>query len=255
MITRRTLVALMAAFPTLRPDSIFARKVGREPILQLQYPAPTTSAKPSVRRSKPTMVEIKRARDIIDLTPRGPRPIDIAQSFIDRYFDTKPTVISQRPPPASLNPLIAEFLKTTSPYSNNDPIPWCAAFINFCICRNGGAGSLSASSQSFLPPAFAAVDRPQEGDVAIFTCFGEPEGQNIGLGHVAFFRRFVDEQRIVVVGGNQATQGYSSIISEKIMPLGDQPVRRRLTTGAVVSVRMRLNTFVRPGSLSEREWP
>ncbi len=50
-------------------------------------------------------------------------------------------------------------------------------------------------------------------------------------------------------------KGILSIISEKIMPLGDQPVRRRLTTGAVVSVRMRLNTFVRPGSLFERESP
>jgi hypothetical protein len=51
------------------------------------------------------------ARDIMDLTQRGPRRIDIAQSLIDRYFDTKPTVISQRPLPASLNPLIAEVFK------------------------------------------------------------------------------------------------------------------------------------------------
>jgi hypothetical protein len=139
--------------------------------------------------------------------------------------------------------LIAEFLKLTSP---RDPIPWCAAFFNFCICRNGGSGSSSASSQSFLLPAFAAVDRPQEGDVVIFTCFSEPKGQNVGLGHVAFFRRFLDEQHIVVVGGNQVTEGYSSIISEKTTLLGDQPVRRRLSTGAIVSMRMRLNTFVRP---------
>jgi uncharacterized protein (TIGR02594 family) len=191
-------------------------------------------------------LEIKQARDILDLTPTGPHPIDIAQSFIDRYFERKPAVISQQPPPAPLNPLIAEFFEVTALYPLNDPIPWCAAFINFCIRRNGGAGSSSAWSQSFLPPAFDAVESPREGDLAVFTCFSPSTGKNIGLGHVAFFRRFEDERHIVVVGGNQATQGHSSIISEKILPVSDQPVKRRLSTGNVVSTKMRLNKFVRP---------
>ncbi|MEZ2128841.1 MULTISPECIES: CHAP domain-containing protein [unclassified Sinorhizobium] len=247
MLTRRALVALIAAFPVLKSEVVLARKTGREVILQLQYPPPKpASRKPSAKRLKPIKAEIKHAREAIDLTPVGPRPIDIAQSFVDRYFDARPAIISQLPPPAPLNPLIAEFLKESLLYPQDDPIPWCAAFVNFCIRRNGGAGSASAWSQSFLPPAFVAVDPPKEGDLAVFTCFSASTGKNIGLGHVAFFKRFDDKHNMVVVGGNQAIDGHSSIISEKTMTMGDQPVRRRLDTGAVVSAMMRLNVFVRP---------
>lgn len=139
------------------------------------------------------------------------------------------------------------FFEVTTLYLPNDPIPWCAAFINFCIRRNGGTGSSSASSQSFLSPAFGAVESPQEGDLAVFTCFSPTTGENIGLGHVAIFRCFEDEKHLVVVGGNQATRGHSSIISEKLLPVGDQPVKRRLSTGNVLATSTRLNKFVRPG--------
>lgn len=247
MITRRALVALIAAFPVLKSEVVLARKTGREVILQLQYPPPKPASRtPSARRGKPIVAQIKHAREVIDLTPVGPRPIDIAQSFVDRYFDARPAVISQPPPPAPMNPLIAEFLKEISLYPELDPIPWCAAFVNFCIRRNGGNGSSSAWSQSFLPPAFTAVDPPEEGDLAVFTCFNASTGKNIGLGHVAFFKRFDDKRNMIVVGGNQTTGGHSSIISEKTMTMRDQPVRRRLDSGAIVSATMRLNVFVRP---------
>lgn len=246
MITRRTLVGLIAALPALKPDVLLARRAGREIILQLQYPPPRpASGKMTAKRTKAVMADVKQAHDIIDLTPTGPRPIDIAQSFVDRYSRTKPAVISQPPPPAPVNPLISEFLKVTSLHSEGDLVPWCAAFVNFCIRRNGGAGSASAWSQSFLPPAFSVADSPQEGDLAVFTCFNPTTGQTIGLGHVAFFKRFDDERHIVVLGGNQQTAGHSSSISEKTMAVGDQWVRRHLDIGGAMTVRMRLNTYVR----------
>lgn len=247
MITRRAILVMIGAVPALRAEVALARKTGRETIVQLQYPPPSINTQnPRLRQSNPTPLEVKQASHILELTPTGPRPIDIAQSFIDRYFERKPAVISQPPPPAPLNPLIAEFLKVTTPYRMNDPIPWCAAFINFCIRRNGGAGSSSAWSQSFLPPAFDVVEPPEEGDLAVFTCFSPSTGKDIGLGHIAFFRRFEDDRHVVVVGGNQATRGYSSIISEKILPIEDHPVQRHLSAGNVIWTQMRLNSFVRP---------
>ncbi|WFU05067.1 CHAP domain-containing protein (plasmid) [Rhizobium sp. CB3171] len=247
MITRRVLLAMVATVPVLKSELAFGGKTGRETIVQLQYPPPlVTIPERRMRRSAPTPMEIEQTRDALALTPTGPRPIDIAQSFIDRYYERKPSVISQRPPPAALNPLIAEFLAVTARHPLNDPVPWCAAFINFCIRRNGGVGSSSAWSQSFLPPAFDAVESPQEGDLAVFTCVSSFTGKDIGLGHVAFFRRFEDEQHLVVVGGNQATQDHSSIISQRILPIGNKPVRRHTSTGKVISAMMHLNQFVRP---------
>ncbi|MEF0942670.1 CHAP domain-containing protein [Rhizobium sp. BR 362] len=238
---------MIAGLPALRSEIALGAKTGRETIVQLQYPPPRIATpERRVRRSAPTPTEIKQTREVLASTPTGPRPIDVAQSFIDRYFEHKPAVISQQPPPAPLNPLIAEFLEAAALHPLNDPIPWCAAFINFCIRRNGGVGSSSAWSQSFLPPAFEAVESPQEGDLAVFTCVSPSTGKDVGLGHVAFFRRFEDEQHVVVVGGNQATQGHSSIISERILPIGDRPVRRRINTGDVISTMMHLNKFVRP---------
>ncbi|MDL2410752.1 hypothetical protein PY650_35435 [Rhizobium calliandrae] len=237
-------MAMIAAVPALKSELAVGGKTGRETIVQLQYPrALVTIPERRVRRDAPTPMEIKQTHDALALTPNGPRPIDIAQSFIDRYYERKPSVISQRPPPAALNPLIAEFLAVTALHPLNDPIPWCAAFINFCIRRNGGVGSSSAWSQSFLPPAFDAVESPQEGDLAVFTCISLSTGKDLGLGHV---RRFEDEQQVVVVGGNQATRDQSSIISERVLPIGNKPVRRHTNTGKVISTMMHLNKFVRP---------
>lgn len=64
------------------------------------------------------------------------------------------------------------------------------------------------------------------------------------LGHVGFFRERVDESHIRIVGGNQADDGHSSIISDTVMRTTGRTVRRRMAGGEYRVVTMRLNTYV-----------
>jgi uncharacterized protein (TIGR02594 family) len=248
MLSRRALLLDFAAAMISMPGYAFAQRLARESITLLQYPPPAeTRRMPLQQRRKPSSDDIRLARAIINQTPDGPRPIDIAQSFVDRFSLINPAAISQGSPPAPPNPLISEFIKPAGGSSGeNDVIPWCAAFVNFCIQRNGGNGSDSVSSQSFMAPSFSRVDHPEEGDLAVFTCYTMTSGADMGLGHVAFFRRFYRDGQIVVVGGNQSGGQHASIISEKVLQIGDQVVSRHLPSGEYVRTRMRLNAFVRP---------
>lgn len=101
--------------------------------------------------------EIDIAEQIVARTVLGPRPIDIAQSFVDRFYREHPNWISQWPYPGHWNPLVVKFFSATSSPPNNDMIPWCAAFANWCIERAGKKGSRSASSQSFVDKKFEKI--------------------------------------------------------------------------------------------------
>jgi uncharacterized protein (TIGR02594 family) len=244
MLGRRAFSAGLLSLPfALSSSETFAR---RQLIIQLSYPRVMIfdHETRSAAHSKASAKQIDRARKIIEATPSGPRPIDIAQTFIDRFYAKDPATISQLPAPAAVNPLIAAFFKGTSLSADRDVIPWCAAFANFCIDRNGKAGTQSASSQSFLRSAFKPTMEPKEGDLAIFTCFSPSTGKSLQLGHVAFFREKIDDNHIRVVGGNQSGDGHSSIISESVMLTSDRTVKRHLFDGSYVPTTMRLNTYV-----------
>ncbi|WP_195909410.1 CHAP domain-containing protein [Rhizobium tubonense] len=227
----------------LKGGKAFPKSRHREIISQLEYP-PVVSPHPQhSQRLVATVVQARRANEIIAKTPTGPRPIDIAQTFVDRFYAKEPALISQMPPPAAPNPLIAKFFENILT-PNGDVVPWCAAFANFCIHRSGRNGSGSASSQSFLEPAFRKTNSPEEGDLAIFTCFNPSTGQNLRLGHVAFFKERIDETHIKVVGGNQSAEDHASIISETVMLTADRSLRRHLPNGDYAPVIMRLSAYV-----------
>ncbi len=245
MLTRRAVMIGMAFSMSARPS--LAKR--REVITFLQIP-PLRVVSPSIIRadggvtySEPTRRQVARTREILESMPRGPRPVDIAQAFVDRYYRQDPSAITQLPPPGPRNPLISEFLKITGAAAN-DIVPWCAAFANFCIVRSGLAGSASASSQSFLSPPFQQRTVPREGDLAVFTCF-DLAGRSIGLGHVAFFKEPVDENHIRIVGGNQSADGHSSIICESTATTTSNRVKRRTPAGAAIEATMRLSAYVR----------
>jgi uncharacterized protein (TIGR02594 family) len=191
----------------------------------------------------PTESQKQEAEQIIEATVKGPKPIDIAQSFVDRFYTKKPRLISQWPAPESWNPLIVQFFRATARPANNDMIPWCAAFVNWCIERSGKHGSRSASSQSFLSKYFKSVSVPQPGDLAIFTCFDNDSNKDLGIGHVAFVRERISETRIRIVGGNQSKDGHSSIICEEEFVTTDRDVRRHIGN-KYVHCTLRLNSYV-----------
>ena len=79
-------------------------------------------------------------------------------------------------------------------------IPWCAAFANAILNRQGYEGTKSLMARSFLHWG-TKTNNPEEGDVVVFK-----RGNNKMAGHVGFFRGFEyinGVQYVVVLGGNQ----------------------------------------------------
>lgn len=99
------------------------------------------------------------------------------------------------------NPRIAEYLKTVgqAPY---DEIPWCSAFVNWCVKQAGLQGTDRANARSWLGWGVPVpLEVAQIGDVVVFWR-GEPDGW---MGHVGFFSKHVGNM-IYVLGGNQSNQ-------------------------------------------------
>ena len=216
----------------------------REPLCPFQYPSFDAISQPSLLGLQPPSEEQKqRVEQIILETPNGPRPIDIAQSFIDRFYTAEPLVISQWPTPKAWNPLIVDFFKATSDPANNDTIPWCAAFLNWCLRRAGRPTTNSSSSQSFASTDLYSIKQsPIEGDIAVFTCYDKKNGNSMGLGHVTFFKERISDDRFLAVGGNQSGTCQSMICQEEFSHTFES---RRHVGGNYVAVTYKLNRFLR----------
>ncbi|CDX58798.1 exported hypothetical protein [Mesorhizobium plurifarium] len=215
------------------------------PFDQLIYPPIEAIDAPEQFGYQPaTAAQKEKAREIIQQTPKGPEPIDIAQSFIDRFSNSDPDAISQWPAPQNWNPLIVSFFnEATTLHVNNDMVEWCAAFANWCIKRAGKTGSNSASSQSFLDRAFDKTNNPKRGNLAIFTCFEKSSNRSLGIGHVAFVQSPPAAGVIQLLGGNTSKDGHSSIICQKPFSTAPREIRRHVN-GIYVPCIMRLNTYV-----------
>lgn len=192
----------------------------------------------------PSLEQLNHAKDVVNATPHGPTAFAIAQSFVDRFSLTNPRLISQWPKPEAWNPLVVEFFKATTLNANNDMVPWCAAFANWCLERAGKKSSKSAASQSFLDDAFERTSAPKVGDLAVFTCFKPGTQVTVGLGHVGFVASLPSEGFIEVLGGNQTADGHASIISRKKYATGDRSVYRTIR-GKKTPCTMRLNTYIK----------
>jgi uncharacterized protein (TIGR02594 family) len=247
MISRRSISAGLVTTPLLlRPQMVLAQagESDEDRFDQLIYPPIEAIDDPQpFGYDEPTQKQKDKAKAIEQSMPKGPTPVAIAQAFVDRYYQSDPEAISQWPAPSAWNPLVRTFFGATTLKANNDMVAWCAAFANWCIERSGRDGSRSAASQSFLSQDFKKTNDPQPGDLAIFTCYDRSTGKSLGLGHVTFFKRKTSDKKILVVGGNQAKDNHSSIISERDYGVTDRDVRRHIGNEYVLCT-MRLNTYV-----------
>lgn len=197
--------------------------------------------------SEPEQWQVDRAKAIWSNAPKGPHPMTVAEYFVDNFYATEPDAISQWPRADAWNPLIVEFFRATSYRAENDMVPWCAAFVNWCLRRTNRIDSGSAASQSFIwdPTRFQAVNTPSKGDLAVFTCYSKTDGKSVGLGHVAF----VDTPppsgatHISVLGGNQTSSGRSMICRARY-PL-TAVSSSRMINGVRTPVTFKFNTYIR----------
>lgn len=91
------------------------------------------------------------------------------------------------------NPRILQYHATTSLRATADEVPWCSAFVNWCLRAVGIAGTNSAAARSWLH--WGRVSVPMAGAIAIMHSI---KGQN----HVAFYLAETADS-YVLLGGNQ----------------------------------------------------
>lgn len=114
--------------------------------------------------------------------------------------------------------------------------PWCAAFANAILGKQGLEGTGKLTARSFLNWG-EKTDSPTQGDVVVFWR-GDPNGWQ---GHVGFFAGFDDNGNVKVLGGNQSNQvSIQTYSRERLLgfrraPNLDNPTpgERRLITASV----------------------
>lgn len=99
------------------------------------------------------------------------------------------------------NPVIMKMLRLDAKWPENDEVPWCAAFVNFCafICPVEFERSRSLRARDWMKQGFS-VKTPAIGDVVVFWRGKHDDGAS---GHVGFFAGSNKQGSIYVLGGNQ----------------------------------------------------
>jgi uncharacterized protein (TIGR02594 family) len=94
------------------------------------------------------------------------------------------------------NKRILEYHMSTVLRASEDSVPWCSAFVNWCVTRAGLLGTNSARARSWLSWGLP-VSEPYEGCIVVMS-----RGTNPAQGHVGFW--VAQNNRYVwVLGGNQ----------------------------------------------------
>lgn len=168
------------------------------------------------------------------------------------YFDPKPTPIVVKPKPSdptnvvtkSLsqnayeiaktqlgveevdgdgnNKIILKYHQATDLKADEDAVPWCSSFMNWCIQSAGGKGTRNAMARSWLNWG-KTVLTPKEGDTVIFSS----PLRGPSAGHVAFYVSHVPVAGYIkVLGGNQ-----QDAVSYELYPTANVLGYRRSTDG------------------------
>jgi uncharacterized protein (TIGR02594 family) len=96
---------------------------------------------------------------------------------------------------AASNPRILEYHATTTLHATSDEVPWCAAFVNWCLRQAGINGTGSAAAVSYLKWGIE-TDRLPGAVIVLRT----PAGHHVG------FYAGEDPTHIRLIGGNQSDQ-------------------------------------------------
>ena len=91
--------------------------------------------------------------------------------------------------------------------ATEDEVPWCAAFVGWCIEQSGRSSTNSARARSYLewgrelaPPAYGAI--------VVLSRGPDPPGPEVieAPGHVGFLISSPTPHEIMILSGNQADQ-------------------------------------------------
>lgn len=94
------------------------------------------------------------------------------------------------------NARIEEYHKAVGLFVHDD-VPWCSAFVGWCLERSGYKSTKNALARSYLKWGFP-MERPEYGCVVVFW----RKTPQSASGHVGFFLADMGDM-ILVLGGNQ----------------------------------------------------
>jgi uncharacterized protein (TIGR02594 family) len=105
------------------------------------------------------------------------------------------------------NPRILEYLATVG-FKGGDEIPWCAAFVNWCLSQCGLKGTGLGNAKSYTGYGVSCEGYPV-GSILIMNRGADPL-----KGHVAFCLQVNANGTLFVIGGNQGDRVSISCINQ-----------------------------------------
>lgn len=113
------------------------------------------------------------------------------------WLDMAEKEIGQKEVRGGENPRILEYHAATTLKAEEDEIPWCSAFVSWCLEKSGLVSTKSAWAKSYLNWG-KELSNPKYGCIMVFS-----RGEN--SGHVGFYVGETDET-YKILGGNQKDQ-------------------------------------------------
>lgn len=115
-----------------------------------------------------------------------------------RWYDIALQEIGQKEVQGGENPRILEYHNATSLHAKEDEVPWCSAFVNWCMKQADIEGTNLANARSWLDWG-VRLTSPKKGCVVVLKRGAPPSG------HVSFFDSFAssDKTKLLCLGGNQ----------------------------------------------------
>jgi uncharacterized protein (TIGR02594 family) len=112
--------------------------------------------------------------------------MDIARSKLGQH---------EEPGPNDDNPFILECFLHTTYHAHHDEVPWCAAFVCYCLDKSGIKSDACAAAVQY-----ASWGKPAELKPGAIVVFRWASGDH----HVAFCDHVIDENTVACLGGNQS---------------------------------------------------
>lgn len=106
------------------------------------------------------------------------------------------------------NPRILEYHAATTLVATSDEVPWCSAFVTWCLENSGMKSTRSAWARSYLNYG-EKINDPKFGCVVVFA-------RGATSGHVGFYvSENADE--VLVLGGNQSNRVSMAYYSKRLV--------------------------------------
>ena len=152
--------------------------------------------------------------------------INMLNKFVKRLLGTGPTPVAadenklpwlkiatdelnhaEIPGPEN-NPRILEYHSSTTLKATSDEVPWCSAFVTWCLEKAGMASTKSAWARSYLNYG-QPLTEPRYGCIVVFA-------RGATSGHVGFYiSENADE--VLVFGGNQSDKVCMAYYSKRLV--------------------------------------